>query len=477
MRPIGAVTLSFKLRYQTFGIALIIIMSIYEQGSAMASHDGMSFSSLSIQGTPVVAAEVPDRYAGRKIELPGGASLRIPTVPDVDTPLDCASARVHCVPAEFPNLQAAANIVEAGETVVAEPGSHQSFIIEKKGTIELPIRFLARPGAVIDRYPDTEHGIMVRSDFIRGFYSDNIQIVGFTVLSSRGRCLYFTRAISTRPTTGHVISRNRCIDAADHGFYFSQVSYAYIAHNYIVNAGNALQEHGMYFANGGTGNNIVYGNVVAGSHVNGIHCNGDRSVDYLSDGSRGGISGTDGLVSGMIFDSNVILSSGQNGISLDGAQESSFVNNVIAGSNRHAVRGYAIDAAAGPANLVFANNTFVDNVSAVKLTEVPAPSKLTLINNLFVEHAEEEIQIEARYIEAASAIMDRVEFVNSIALNDVHPSFRRTVSLDLRLTNRDARRVLDKGVAVHAGESAPSYDIRGRSRAEMPDIGAFEHSK
>jgi len=425
-----------------------------------------------IAGEGSVFAIAADKYAGKSLVMPDGEILSIPDIGRPDDGFDCASSSVHCVPEEFRNLQAASDIAQAGDVVLAQAGRHSSFVIEKTGTAENPIRFIALPGAVIDRYRETENAIEIRSDFTRSFYTDYIHIIGFTFDSPPGRCLDFTDAISTRPTRGHVISGNKCFNAGEHGFYLSQVSNSYVAHNYIADSGRGAKVHGIYFSNGGTGNNVVYANVIVGAENNGIHCNGDRSVDYLEDGSRGGVQGTDGLVTGMIFDANLIVFSGQSGINLDGVQESIFINNVIHGSRRHGIRGYAIDGAAGPADLGFANNTFIGNRSAIKITEPADRGGFLLLNNLFVDQAEDTVVVEGDYLESSSVEMKHAAFINPA---EKRISFERALALDYRLKSSYADRVRNKGALRLKSLEAPLLDIYGVERGGMPDVGAAEH--
>ncbi len=425
-----------------------------------------------VAATTTVDAAEP--YAGRTITLPGGARLEVPAEIAPDSDFDCSAPRIHCVPSEFRSLQAAADVVEAGDTVVAARGRHQSFVLRRSGSRGAPIRFIGRPGATIDRYPYSEHGIVLRSDFEDGFFVDYIHIVGFTIIAPEGRCIYFADAISSRPTRGHVLSRNRCIDAGEHGIYLSQVERSYISRNFVVNAGRGEQLHGMYFANGGSGDNIVFANVIVGAENNGIHCNGDRSVDYLADGSRGGSRGTDGLITGMLFDANLIVASGQSGINLDGVQASRFINNVIHASRRHGIRGYVIDGAAGPAGLEFANNTLIANNSAIKLSESPRDARTFLLNNLYVAQREDAVVIDAAHRERGSLAVRGLDFV-APAVIDGRDFEAEIGAYDYRVAPSQLSRIRDRGVDALDGVPAPGHDLYGLPRDARPDIGAVEH--
>jgi hypothetical protein len=90
----------------------------------------------------------------------------------------------------------------------------------------------------------------------------------------------------------------------------------------------------------------------------GIHFNGDLSV------------GGDGIISGLLVEQNVVSNGLQNGFNMDGVQDSTFQNNLVSGVSNNALRGYAIDGAAGPKNMRIINNTLISGGGwAVKFTE------------------------------------------------------------------------------------------------------------
>ncbi|MDH5571747.1 MAG: right-handed parallel beta-helix repeat-containing protein, partial [Gammaproteobacteria bacterium] len=357
------------------------------------------------------------------------------------------------------------------------PGSYESFIIKRTGVKDKPIRFIAKKGVLINRFNDSGHGITVRSNFPKKYYVDNIHLIGFQIESPKKNCIHFTKAISTRPTTGHVISNVSCRNPGTGGFYLSQVADSYISQNIIINAGrdsrSSARDHGIYLSNGGTGNLVLYKNIISGSSTNGIHCNGDMTVDMLDDGTHGGINGTDGLISGLIIDSNIIMGNGQNGINLDGVQDSIFVNNIIYKNNRHGVRGYAIDAKEGPKRLIFINNTFLENKSAIKLSEIV--SDYIIFNNLFVRQSSDEIIVPIKeFSKSNNLVNNSVKFLNLFRSGFDTITEREALDMDFYLDNESSQLVLDKGLLEFMLENAPGYDLKNRVRVGMPDIGAME---
>jgi len=146
--------------------------------------------------------------------------------------------------------------------------------------------------------------------------------------------------------------------------YLSEAADSLVEDNEVDGAGSGgdTRSHCLYLANAGSDGTTIRNNRFHGCRAeesNGIHFNGDLSV------------GGDGIISGLVVEGNVIYDNGQNGLNLDGVQDSVFRNNIVYGNQRNALRAYAIDGAEGPRNLTVVNNTFLADVSgwALKLSE------------------------------------------------------------------------------------------------------------
>lgn len=72
--------------------------------------------------------------------LPTGDILEIPEAPDRNGPYDCQVESIRCVPLEYQTIQAAADAVAAGDSVVVEAGNYEGFTLRTTGTKEAPIR-------------------------------------------------------------------------------------------------------------------------------------------------------------------------------------------------------------------------------------------------------------------------------------------------------------------------------------------------
>ncbi len=417
-------------------------------------------------GAPTPDAGPP--LSPSEILLPTGERLAIPTAPDPSGTYECSAPEIRCVPSEYATPQAAADVVEPGDTVVVEAGRYANFVVTRTGAAGSPIRFIGRPGTIIDQFTTEQHGIVLRSAFDRDFYVDYIQLVGFRIEAPPRRCIYLTKAIASRPSVGHLIARNTCVDAGSEGFVLSQMSLSVVEDNVILNAGNGSgidsRDHGIYLSNGGTGNSLVRRNVIMGSSTNGIHFNGDRTVDT---------GGTDGIISGMVLDGNVIVGNGQNGFNMDGVQASLFINNVFYGNSRHAMRGYAIDGSEGPRAIVAINNTFIENNSGVKLSD--SLGGHVVFNNLFVDMRDEPIVVPSADLTAGSNVTSSsIEFVSlPVSLEGATPA--QIAAFDFRATSAGRAELVDQGQSMLGATAAPSHDLRGLPRSGLPDIGAVEH--
>jgi hypothetical protein len=398
--------------------------------------------------------------------LPGGTSLNIPTAPDVSGVYDCEAPAILCVPSEFATIQAAADETRAGDTVLVSPGRYAGFVVTNTGTADSPIRFIARPGTRIDDFSSSEHGVVLRSDFDSDFYVDHIQVVGFTIESPTRRCIYLTKAIASRPSVGHLIAKNTCIDAGGEGFVLSQMSLSVVEDNVILNAGNGspqdARDHGIYLSNGGTGDSLVRHNVIMGSSTAGIHFNGDRFVDS---------GGTDGVITGLVLDGNIVIGNGQNGFNMDGVQDTLFINNVFYGNAKHGMRGYAIDGAEGPKNIVAINNTFIDNASGVKLSD--SLGGHVVFNNLVVDMRDEAIVVP----DAATGpnVTDAGIAFEALPLDFEHATSAQIAGFDFRVVTSERAALIDQGSPSTEGQSAPAHDLQNNARREAPDIGAVEY--
>lgn len=320
------------------------------------------------------------------------APIAPPVVPPVvvDPPppvaeLDCTLAYVRCVSAtagakqEYATIQAAANIVQAGDVVQVYAGTYAGFRIARSGSSSAPIVFKAIGSVLINSPSSTGNGIHISN-------SNYITIEGFEISNTTDKCIGAREASATAPMRGLVIRKNRCVSSGHEGFYLSQVSSSLIEENEIFNTGvtDSYRSHGIYLANAGADNTIISGNIIhdiLGSDSAGIHMNGDVSV------------GGDGIISGLTIENNILYNiATHNAFNMDGVQNSTIRFNLVYNTGRHILRAYGPsgggDGAEGPKNLIIYNNTFVTGAGGnpIKLTD-DAGGGNKIFNNILLSTA------------------------------------------------------------------------------------------
>ena len=439
-------------------------------------------------GPPFDAGPDHDGGAGNDAG-PVGADAGGSTGGDAGPPPDCAGPSVRCVDdtpgpmQEYTTIQAAADATAPGDVVFVASGRYAGFQVDTSGTAGARITYRAAASdVVIDSPASTGDGIRFQN-------VSHVTLDGFRIESPPQRCIAARGATPDVPMVDLVIRRNVCRNATVEGFYLSEVSMSLVESNDISGTGVAgdTRSHGIYLANAGSDGTTIRGNSIANAmsaESNGIHVNGDLSI------------GGDGLVSGLVIEQNLIHDNAQNGLNLDGVQDSTIRNNVIWGNARNAIRAYAIDAAAGPRALRIVSNTLATTAAggwAVKFTEdmggevvfdnvllsangstgaicVESPSMIQSANNVGVDRfsADDESSVislaawQALGLDMGSLVATPPELFVDAASGDYHL--------------RASAPAIDRGVATFAGVAAPTVDFEGTARPADAayDVGADE---
>jgi parallel beta-helix repeat protein len=262
----------------------------------------------------------------------------------------------------FSTLQAAANAVSAGDTVIVEPGTYAGFRLSNRasGSAAAPIIFNFQSGAQI-----------VSSD---GSTNDAIDVENCNYITIEGAAIAnggdVTRAgIRLADCNNASILNNIVSGAGSWGIYTSHCSGTLIQGN--TSDGNGA--HGIYIANASTNvqvlNNTLFSNANCGIHVNG-------------DDSQGGA----GLITDLTVANNVIYNNGSTGgsaINCDGVQDSVIANNLLYGNLHTGIALFDGDSAAGPAADVVANNTVVmPGLTAIEVDQPASPN--FIFKNIFI---------------------------------------------------------------------------------------------
>lgn len=403
------------------------------------------------------------------------------------TSTDCSSPSVHCVDddsgpsQEYATVQAAADVVKPGDTVVVHDGSYAGFQVDVSGTPSSPIYFYAKSSQVSITSP------AATGDGIRLQNVSNVTIDGFAIVSPPQRCIAARGATPDAPMVGLTVRKNRCTGAGVEGFYLSEVANSLVEDNDVSGAGSQgdTRSHCIYLANAGSDGTTLRRNVLHGckaAESNGIHFNGDLSV------------GGDGIVSGLTVEANVIYDNAQNGLNLDGVQDSLFQNNVVYGNSRNALRAYAIDAAKGPKNLRVVNNTLLAEASgwALKLSEDEGGH--VVFNNVLIGSSgaismaaspgfksdsnavSDQLSADGESSVIGLAAWKALGFDSGSFVASPSALFVSAATGDLHLVA--GAPAIDKGSASLSGVVAPALDAWGGPRPQGAgfDIGAHERS-
>ncbi|HEU4603398.1 MAG TPA: right-handed parallel beta-helix repeat-containing protein [Steroidobacteraceae bacterium] len=333
-------------------------------------------------------------------------------------------------------IDRAVSLTKAGSVVSVAAGTYGGFTIDRSGSASAQIVYQAN-GTVLITNPSGY-----------GIYIDNASYVtvdGFTIANTALKGIAARGATPTSPMRGLVIKNNAVSNTQEEGMYLSEVSESLIENNVITDVGLAEVEttgHGIYLANAGSKNTTIRGNTIqANGNTWGqaIHMNGDASV------------GGDGLITGLVIENNWILGGFNNGLSLDGIEDSDIRNNVIVNTNHHGIRAFAIDGAAGPKNLRIVNNTInAPKGNAVKTTEEAGPS--IVFNNIF----------------AGGDGATSFSVASSTSNNST--TFLAAASTYLPLAG-----AIGTGITSFNGVDAPTADIDGKTRVKPFDLGAVAH--
>jgi hypothetical protein len=216
----------------------------------------------------------------------------------------------------------------------------------------------------------------------------------------------------------------------------------------------------------------------------GIHFNGDLSI------------GGDGIISGLVVEGNVIHDNGQNGLNMDGVQDSLIQNNLIYGNQSNGIRAFRIDAAEGPRDLRIINNTIhvpANGYWCVRISEDLGGNVVfnNILMNDYAYGGSIALDHTAGFASAHNAVVDRFTPDRSDTILTLQawqqlgydagsfvaqPAdlFVDVSSIDYRL--RAEAGAVDAGLSEFAGYAAPQSDIAGvkRPAGVAVDIGAYE---
>lgn len=394
------------------------------------------------------------------------------------------------VGAAWKTLQHAANLVQAGDTVIVLPGTYAGFNLFTSGAPGAPIRFTANGGAstpnanVIVNTNNTFTG----KDRINLEGASHVVIEGFTVLGTGDPATNRT-GIRTVLASHVTIRANRADLCGRWGILTGFVDDLVIEDN---ECSRSAAEHGIYVSNSGD-RPIVRRNRIWGNHSNGLHMNGDVTL------------GGDGVISDALVERNVIYENGNgnpafgapggSAINCDGVQNATIQNNLLYLNHKSGISLYRIDGGAPSSGNRVVNNT-VRNASDARwaLNIQDASAGNVVVNNVLLnDHSfrgavdigssclpgmisnhnavKDTFSIDGSVMTLAqwkaTTGLDAASFVSSVGALFANPS-----AADYQL--KSGAPAIDQGQSTFA----PGVDLLGKHRPAGLgfDIGAYEYA-
>jgi len=389
--------------------------------------------------------------------------------------------------AAWKTLQHAADVAEAGDTVIVLAGTYTGFNLFTSGAPGAPITFSANPGVPAPNPSVVVNGnnSFTGKDRINLEGASHVVIEGFTVLGSGDPAT--NRACIRAVTAEDVTVRHcRCDQGGTWGIFTGFVDDMLVEDN---EASRSAEEHGIYLSNSGD-RPVVRRNVVWGNHSAGLHMNGDLS------------QGGDGIISEALIERNVLFDNGDgdpafgppggSAINCDGVQDSVIRNNLLWDNHKTGIALYRIDGGGGSTGNLVHSNTIHNAADARWCLSISGGSTGNTVRNnvLLNDHPfRGAIELTSDSLPGISsdfgAVKDRFSldevFLSlaqwQVATGQDGQSFVATTAIFTGAAGGDYT-LAAGSAAIDAGtaELSPDEDLPGKHRPAGPgfDIGAYE---
>jgi len=384
----------------------------------------------------------------------------------------------------FTTLQAAANVVQAGDVVNVAAGNYAGFQLSTSGTASAPITFNAATGVIVNGAPADLNG--------------EIDISGCSYVTLNGFDLELNGSTASRAgiwgggyagdNVNGLLIENNTVNGADWwGILIGFANNSKIIGNTTE---NTQVQHGIYLGNSPT-DDVISGNVSFNNRGCGIEVNCDAT------------QGGSGIGTGIIVSDNRLYNNAQGigaAINFDGVQDSIIENNLIYGAQRNGIALYQINGADAPTGDTIVNNTIVMNsngpsgYAAISLLNGAANTKI--LNNV-LSSAESSMCIDPASLSGlvcdynvfgASGIDPTGQsYSNNVSFSawqamgyDSHSTYAGSAvnSLFVNAAAGDVHLVAGSA-AIGAGTStdAPATDFYGNARPTSGryDVGAIQY--
>jgi hypothetical protein len=372
--------------------------------------------------------------------------------------------------------------VAAGDTIIAEAGTYPHGLTlgwdnPTSGTATNPITIEADPAAPSGSVIISGNGYNSLDGIDLEAGCSYVTIKGFTINNASGT---IGRAgIRIEQSTGVQVLNNVCNHDGTWGIFSSHTTDLLVQGNV---ASNAIKQHGIYISNSPV-NTVLRDNIVFGNTM---------GVEFNADASQGGT----GIGTGALIEDNVIYNNIDNGLNLDGLQNSVIRNNLIYGNTHNGISIYQLDSAEPGKNDLIENNTiYQPNSSGAALHFLDGSTGNTVFNNILIGGA------SGTYDNDSASMPGLVSDYNTVPAGanynvdsnpstlaqwqatgqDTHSIVASAAQIFTNFSSGDFHPItgsptIDAGVGSLNGQAAPAVDMDGNARPQGNgfDVGAYE---
>ena len=311
---------------------------------------------------------------------------------------NCSNSGTGSQSAPFCSIDAAADEVEAGDTVSVKPGTYnEEVFIRQSGSSSSPISFIADPGVTVSGQYNgfdldgvnwvTVQGFSIgqtTSHGIKAVESSNLSFTDNIVISAGERGIY------VRDSSEVIIDNNRVQDSTEQGIFLKTITNGTVSNNDVTGSGHPFfgaTRQGIYVNN--SSNLLIENNISAFNSDTGIYLtSGTTGVHIKSNtvhhNARGYTRSANGInirnSTNNIIEGNIAYNNEDSGIQFyPGAHNNLGVNNLSYDNGDH-----GLDTLNATGNRWIGNSVYGNFTSGINVEG--GSTNTTVMNNISVDN-------------------------------------------------------------------------------------------